>query len=522
MIFCLPRPRVPPQKTPVVIGSDRGENEMKSMRFSHLLFTISAISFSVAVCAQAQTFTTIANFSSTGASPGPVVQGFNGDFYGTTQGGGKRGYGAIFEITPKGKLGGLYSFCSEPKCADGEYPLGLVQATDGDLYGTTQGTSSGPYGTVFKVTSAGELTTLHTFCSQTDCADGQNPWGGLIQASSGNFYGTTFFGGANRAAGICYDLGCGTLFEIAPSGKLTILYNFCSLPNCLDGANPVSSLVQGSNGNFYGVASGGGAADAGTVFEITSAGKLTTLYSFCARISCSDGQQPNGLVQASNGNFYGTTVLGGETGYNNGTFFEITSVGRFSTLYSFCAEGVCSDGANPNPGVVQGSSGRFYGTTYCGGLSNSCNDFSYGPGTVFEISPTGKLTTLHSFCSQTNCDDGQGPVAGLVQSTSGKFYGTATFGGADDDGTFFSLGVSLEPFVETLPTTGKVGAKVIILGNNLSVTKGVSFNGTAATFTVVSNTEITATVPTGATTGTVAVTTPTGMLNSNSAFQVLK
>ena len=119
-------------------------------------------------------------------------------------------------------------------------------------------------------------------------------------------------------------------------------------------------------------------------------------------------------------------------------------------------------------------------------------------------------------------DDGQGPVAGLVQSTSGKFYGTATFGGADDDGTFFSLGVSLEPFVETLPTTGKVGAKVIILGNNLSVTKGVSFNGTAATFTVVSNTEITATVPTGATTGTVAVTTPTGMLNSNSAFQVLK
>lgn len=477
----------------------------------------------LAIPSSAQTFKTLANFGSAGAGPGPVVQGFNGNFYGTTPEGGEHGYGAVFEVTPQGSLRGLYSFCSQADCADGEYPWGLVQATDGNLYGTTAGASSGPYGTVFKVTPMGKLATLHTFCSQTNCADGQNPYGGLIQASNGNFYGTTFSGGANLDVSTCYNLGCGVLFEVTPAGELTVLYNFCSQPNCVDGANPVSTLLQGSNGSLYGVTFGGGAAGAGTVFEITVAGKLTTLYNFCARISwCPDGLEPNGLVQAGNGNLYGTTVLGGVTGYNSGTFFEINSSGKLSTLYSFCAEGVCTDGANPNSGLVQGTSGKFYGTTYCGGLSNSCNDFSYGPGTVFEISSTGELSTIHYFCSETNCDDGQGPVAGPVQGTNGKIYGTATFGGVHDDGTFFSLALGLAPFVETLPAAGKVGAKVIILGNNLIGATGVSFDATAAAFRVVSNSEITATVPGGAATGIVEVTTGSGTLKSNVVFRVIE
>lgn len=481
-----------------------------------------AVSAALAITASAQTFTTLANFDSAGASPWSVVQGFNGNFYGTTQGGGASGYGAVFEVPPQGELSELYSFCSQPDCADGEYPWGLVQATDGNFYGTTAGTSSGPYGTVFKLTPRGELTTLYTFCSQTNCADGQNPWAGLIQASNGNFYGTTIVGGANRIAGICPDSGCGTLFEITPAGKLTTLYNFCSQPNCLDGAYPISNLVQARNGDFYGVASERGAAYGGTVFEITPAGKLTTLYSFCVQISsCPDGQDPNGLVQASNGNFYGTTYFGGG-GYNNGTFFEITPTGKFSTLYTFCPDGACSNGANPNPGLVQGTNGKFYGTTYCGGLSNGCNEFSFGPGTLFEISATGKLTTIHSFCSQTNCDDGQGPIVGPVQATNGKFYGTTTFGGVDGDGTFFSLALGVKPFVETLPTAAKVGAKVIVLGNNLAVTESVSFNGAAAIFTVVSDTEITAIVPGGATSGPIEVTTPSRVLKSNIVFRVTK
>jgi uncharacterized repeat protein (TIGR03803 family) len=496
----------------------RGAN----FHFIHRL-ALAAITFSLAVCAQGQTFKTLANFGSAGASPGPVVQGFNGDFYGTTPTGGEHGYGAVFEVTPQGELSGLYNFCSQADCADGEFPWGLVQATDGNLYGTTLGTNSGPYGTVFKVTPTGALSTLHTFCSRTNCADGQNPYGGLIQASNGNFYGITFSGGASLDVSSCHYMGCGVLFEVTAAGELTVLYNFCSQANCVDGANPISTLVQGTNGNFYGVTFAGGAADAGTVFEMTRAGKLTTLYSFCARTSwCPDGLEPNGLVQGGNGNLYGTTVLGGATGYNNGTFFEINAAEKFSSLYSFCADGVCSEGANPNSGLVQGANGKFYGTTNCGGLSNSCGDFSYGPGTVFEISSSGKLTTIHDFCSETNCDDGQGPVAGPVQGTSGKIYGTTTFGGAYDDGTFFSLALGLEPFVETLPTAGEVGVKVIILGNNLAGTTGVSFDGAAATFTVVSNTEITATVPAGATTGVVSVVTASGTLNSNPRFVVSK
>jgi uncharacterized repeat protein (TIGR03803 family) len=495
---------------------------MKKLGVLKTIGVLLALCAALAIAAPAQTLTTLANFGSTGASPWSAVQGFDGNFYGTTQDGGERGYGAIFEVTPQGKVSGRYSFCSQGDCADGEYPWGLVQATDGNFYGTTAGTSSGPYGTVFKVTPMGELTTLYTFCSQSNCADGQNPWAGLIQASNGNFYGTTFFGGANRTAGICPALGCGTLFEITPAGKLTTLYNFCSQPNCLDGAYPISNLVQASNGNFYGVASERGAAYGGTVFEITPAGKLTTLYSFCARnSSCPDGQEPNGLVQAGNGNFYGTTYFGG-TGYNSGTFFEITPTGKFSTLYTFCPNGACSDGANPNPGLMQGTNGKFYGTTYCGGLGDGCSEFSFGPGTLFEISSTGKLTTIHSFCSQANCDDGQGPIVGPLQATNGKFYGTTTFGGADGDGTFFSLALGLGPFVETLPTAGKVGARVIVLGNNLTGATGVSFNGTAAAFTVVSDTEITATVPAGVTTGHVTVDTTGGLLKSNVVFRVIK
>jgi uncharacterized repeat protein (TIGR03803 family) len=488
-----------------------------------LALACAVFSSGVAVRVQAQTFKTLANFDSAGASPGPVVQGFNGNFYGTTPMDGEHGDGSIFEVTPQGGLSGIYSFCSQAGCADGEFPWGLVQATDGNLYGTTQGTTSGPYGTVFKVTPTGELTTLHTFCSEKNCADGQNPYGGLIQASNGNFYGITFFGGANLDVAGCYDMGCGVLFEVTPAGEFTVVYNFCSKPNCADGANPISTLVQGSNGNFYGVTFEGGAADAGTVFEVTPAGKLTTLYSFCARVSsCPDGQGPNGLVQAGDGNFYGTTAYGGVTGYNNGTFFEINAAGKFSTLYSFCADGVCSDGANPNSGLMQGTSGKFYGTTYCGGLSNSCNDFSYGPGTVFEISSTGTLTTIHYFCSETNCDDGQGPTASPVQGTSGKIYGTATFGGAYEDGTFFSLALGLEPFIKTLPTSGVVGANVNILGNNLVGTTSVTFNGVEAAFTVKSDTYIKATVPAGASTGGVSVVTPSGTLKSNPQFVVSK
>jgi len=148
------------------------------------------------------------------------------------------------------------------------------------------------------------------------------------------------------------------------------------------------------------------------------------------------------------------------------------------------------------------------GTTIYGGGNNF--------GTVFRITSGGVLTTLHSF----NSTDGTGPYGGLVQATNGKLYGTTSEGGTNNDGTLFSLAVGLGPFVETLPTSGKVGAKVMILGSHLTGATAVTFNGTAATFTVVSSTAINAAVPTGATTGKVQVTTPSGTLMSNVVFRI--
>jgi uncharacterized repeat protein (TIGR03803 family) len=288
---------------------------------------------------------------------------------------------------------------------------------------------------VFKITLSGTFTTLHSF----DSTDGDAPRG-PVQATDGNFYGTTNQGGAH---------GGGTVFKITPSGKLTTLYNFCSRSGCTDGEAPLAGVVQGTDGNFYGTATAGGANGYGTVFKITPSGKLTTLGSFGPF-----GYPESTPVQATDGNFYGTTSSGGTEGY----------------------------------------------------------------GTIFKITPSGKLTTLHTF----DGTDGAEIAAGLVQDTNGKFYGTAPYGGANNDGTVFSLSVGLGPFVETQPTAGKVGAAVKVLGTDLIGATSVTFNGTAAVFKVVSASLITTDVPTGATTGTVEVTTPKGTLKSNVAFRVTK
>jgi uncharacterized repeat protein (TIGR03803 family) len=493
-----------------------------------------------AATAIAQSFTTLASFDSTnGAVPyDSLVQGLNGNFYGTTDAGGVNcasddGCGTVFEITPAGELTTLYSFCSQTNCTDGANPYaGLVLATNGNFYGTTYHGGANNYGTVYKLSSKPKAgcpsgsntgdgwceTVLYSFCTQgLPCTDGGLPYAGLVQSSDGNFYGTTYYGGAN---------GYGSVFKITTAGKLKTLYSFCSqfFPYCTDGENPAAGLVQATNGNFYGTTEFGGAnaGNYGTVFEITPKGKLTTLYSFCSQNNCTDGFDPAAvLVQATNGDLYGTTAAGGANCTSDdgcGTVFEITPAGELTTLYSFCSQAGCADGEFPYAGLVLATDGNFYGTTLYGGANSSVTPSA---GTVFQITPAGNLTTLYSFCSQGGCTDGESPTGGLVQATNGNFYGTTTLGGADDDGTVFSLAVGLGPFVETEPTSGKVGKAVKILGTDLTGTTSVAFNGTAATFKVVSSTEITTTVPTGATTGTVAVTTPSGTLNSNVVFQVV-
>jgi uncharacterized repeat protein (TIGR03803 family) len=219
------------------------------------------------------------------------------------------------------------------------------------------------------------------------------------------------------------------------------------------------------------------------------------------------------LIQGKDGNLYGTTY--GWGAYGAGTVFKITPRGSFSVLYSFCALPGCADGANPYFGpLVQGTDGNLYGTTNGGGILSD--------GTVFSLTPEGSLTTLYTFCRANVCTEGSRPFAGLVQTTDGSFYGTTGFGGSYGYGTVFRIDVGLGPFIATVPTAGKVRSEAIVLGTNLTGATGVRFNGTPASFTVVSATEIKTTVPDTATTGPVEVTTPSGVLTSNKDFVVVR
>jgi uncharacterized repeat protein (TIGR03803 family) len=394
-----------------------------------------------AAAVHAQTLTTLASFDGTnGAGPiAGLVQGAGGRLYGTTIGGGTAFEGTVFEIDPMGKLTTLQNFCAKQSrgCKDGAGPYaGLIQATDGDLYGTTEEGGGAACaigcGTIFKITPSGSRTTLHSFCAD-GCGHRPN---GLIQATDGSFYGTTLYGGSRYS---------GTVFKIDSNGTFTTLYSFCSETGCTDGAYPNASLIQATDGDFYGTTETGGANCApdgcGTVFKITPGGALTTLYSFCAQSGCPDGQfSTAALVQAANGDFYGTTLGGGAndcTAVSDGcgTIFKITSGGKLTTLYSFCSLANCADGTTPFAGLVQAANGNFYGTTEWGGAHGAA------AGTVFEVTPGGTLTTLYSFCSQAGCTDGESPYAGLIQSDNGVFYGTTYLGGANGEGTVFSLSV---------------------------------------------------------------------------------
>jgi uncharacterized repeat protein (TIGR03803 family) len=455
---------------------------------------------------RAQTFRTLLAFGggSDGGRPTTesLVQGADGYFYGTTFSGGNQG-GTVFRITRGGTLTTLHEFCPTYYCTDGGSPAaGLIQVTDGNFYGTTSSGGTNGSGTVFKISPRGHLTTIYSFCAQNYCADGVGPEAPVVQATDGNFYGTTFTGGIDNDA--C-EFGCGTVFKITPGGELTTLHSFCAQMNCTDGDEPSAGLVQGTDGNFYGTTELGGVNSVGTVFKIRSGGKLIALYSFCAKEKCSDGIEPLvGLLQAADGNFYGTTALGGANDY--GTIFKITPRGKLTTLHRFA--GYPTEGERPYGPLVQGTDGNFYGTTTLGGANNY--------GTIFKITRRGTLTTLHDF----NFTDGAGVDGGLIQATDGSFYGTANSGG-QGYGTVFSLSTGLSPFVAFVRNFGKVGTKVEILGQGFEGTTAVSFNGTAADFEVVSNTYLTATVPPGATTGFVTVATPIRKLKSNKKFRVI-
>jgi uncharacterized repeat protein (TIGR03803 family) len=312
----------------------------------------------------------------------------------------------------------------------------------------------------------------------------------LTEGTDGNFYGATYGGGDQYSYG--------TVFRVTSTGTLTTLYQF----DFTHGAQPYAGVIQATNGSFYGTTYSGGAWGGGTVYKITSHGTLTVIYSFGEHAYDPDFPVTP-LVQGKDGNFYGTTPYGGNSS-NYGAVFKLTPSGAFTPLYAFSGP----DGYSPGGPLVQATDGNFYGTTAYN---------TTGQGTVFKVSPGGALKTLHVF----DGTDGEMPVA-VVQDTDGEFYGTTNLGGTSNVGTAFSLDTGLGPFVTTSPTSGEAGTKVIILGNKMNGTTSVAFKDVTATFKVVSSSEITTTVPTGATTGTVTVTTPSGTLKSNVEFRVAK
>jgi len=445
----------------------------------------------MAIASSAQTFTSLVSFDgSNGIFPETILQGPDGELWGTAANGGPANCGTVFKMTPAGVLTIVFTF----SCRNGNEPTGLILGTDGDFYGTTFFGGAKNSGEVFKLTRGGALTILASFTGQG--GEGSGPLGNLAEGADGNFYGATYGGGTA--------FSYGTFFKITPTGKLTTLYQF----DFTHGAQPYSGPVVGSDGNFYGTTYSGGQAGLGTVYKISPKGALTMLHNF---VSTAEGFSPiSGLVQGKDGNFYGTTPDGGSG--SDGTAFKITPGGTFTSLHSFAE----TDGRSPGGTLVQATDGNFYGGTGYGGT----NDID---GTIFKMTAAGVVTTVHDF----NGTDGADPFP-LVQDTRGTLFGT-TGGGGDLNcqptygcGTVFSLSVPAGAFVQTIPTLGRAGTKVTILGTNLTGSTSVSFNGVAAAFTVVSSSEITTTVPSGATTGAVEVVTAKRTLKSNVAFHILR
>ncbi len=342
--------------------------------------------------------------STDGAQPrAGLLLGRDGNIYGTTSNGGGASYGTVFKYTKAGVFSVLHSFNGPPGAAD-PY-AGLVEGTDGNFYGTALDAGAAGNGAVYKITPNGAYSLLYSFKAG---ADGAHPSAPLMQGSDGDFYGTTEFGGTTNS---------GTVFKITAPGVESVLYSFLGGS---DGLNPSAGLIQGSDGNFYGTTASGGTLNHGTVFKITPAGVETVLYSFQGS---PDGSVPSAeLLQGSDGNFYGTAAYGGNG--NGGIVFKLTPAGVESVLYAFQHN---PDGADPRGALIQGSDGNFYGTTVTGGTTTS--------GTIFMLTPTGVETVLHSFQGGA---DGKWPMDGLIVGSGGNFFGVTEVGGTPGFGTLFS------------------------------------------------------------------------------------
>jgi uncharacterized repeat protein (TIGR03803 family) len=374
-----------------------------------------------------------------------------GNLYGTSPD------GCDFQFTPTD------TGCTETVLCNGAVcpaPLGgLVMDAAGNLYGTNSGGGNYHAGTVFELTpnqnhTAWAQTTLYNFCSQSNCADGDSPYAGLIMDTAGNLYGTTNSGGAYER---------GTVFRLAPSANgwtQSVLYSFCPQGgSCPDGSLPQAGLVMDEAGNLYGRYGGNGS---GVAFQLTLNEKTTT---WTERVLHTFSDEPTApLIVDGAGNLYGTTT--GASG--SGTVFRLSPGDpnwSYTLLHSFCQTFPCLDGAVPYAGVIMDAAGNLYGTTRYGGANRSttlCPSPKVGCPTAFALTPNKDRsvwteTVLYSFCSQSSCTDGVQPNGGLLMDGAGNLFGTTVYGGnsacrAPGCGTVFTL--STGNFAVTVSETG--------------------------------------------------------------------
>jgi uncharacterized repeat protein (TIGR03803 family) len=419
---------------------------------------------------------------------GTAVQGRDGNIYGTTGSGAAHGAGGIYVVTPAGNESVLFSF---PATSISCQP-GITLGNDGNFYGSCYAGGLHGYGLLYQVTPTGTYTDLYDFTNTG--GDGGNPNGPPVPAKDGNLYGPTTNGGT---------VGVGTIYKISPTGTVSILYSF--LGGAV-GSNPNASLMQGKDGNLYGSTTNAGINGAGTIFKITTKGKLTLLHTF----DSTDGTQPDSaLVQGTDGNFYGTALQGGAN--NDGVVYKITATGKFTLLHSFNPP---TDGTFSYAGMIQGTDGSFYGTT---------NAYGGFLDTIYKVTLKGVYSNVYQF-DGTNSTIGISAANALVQNTNGLLYGATSFSSSNTggNGTVYTLNIGAKPFVRLTAASGLVASSVSIFGQGFSSSSVVKFGGVTASGVVRQGTTyIIVPVPAGALTGSVTVATGSTTLTSNAIFNVL-
>ncbi len=367
-------------------------------------------------------------------APTRLIRGSDGDFYGTTHSGGANNHGTIFKITSAGVFTTLAELTGTGGALPGSYPNELSVGNDGAFYGTAAGGGTGTHGVVFRITPAGSYSTVIEFNGGLDPAKPLAPQAGLVLGADGAFYGIGADGGAH---------GLGTVFKTTPAGTVTTLVHFSGTDGTAKGKEP-SSLILGSDGNFYGTTVYGGASDHGTVFKMAPDGTLTTLVEFSGTNGPIVGYAPVGsLVEGSPGIFYGTTRY-------PGTIFKISSGGVFTTLYQFGSANPAV-GGTPTGRMVVDASGNLYGGADAYGGNGGANGF----GTIFKMTPAGVLTPLVQFTGTSGAAKGTSP-GDLSIGSDGMIYGTTSAGGADNYGTIFkmTLNGALTTLVEFTGSSG--------------------------------------------------------------------